>query len=164
MEIKIRLAQDEDYKFILDIWIEGISTSFTKYEIENPQIFQNFKSLFEKRSGIFNFWVYIIENDIVGWYSFSKCSSNPITSNSFAELSLYIKTENRDTGVGTILTKDAISIANKSLLQYIFVFVAKNNLYSRKLVNRFEFLELGSIPISDKGTGSKELLQFVKLV
>ena len=76
-KINIRTAYDDDYESILNIWLQGIENSFDFTVLDISIAKKSFAKLFNKRKGIFNYWVAVDEtNDIVGWQSLIKCFSS----------------------------------------------------------------------------------------
>lgn len=149
--IKIRLAQDEDFEQILSIWFEGIGNSFN---IENAHIEivkEKFTSNFFQRQGIFNFWVAVDKREkILGWQSLIKCFYNPFRQNTYAESSTYIAKSTRFKGLGKLLLDFVMKEAEKSELEYVIGFVALKNEVAKKITMETGWIEVGKIPSSKK--------------
>lgn len=133
VKIKVRLATDDDFKNIFSIWLDGIENSFDASRIDTSSLRQRFQRNFSQRSGIFNFWVAVDENqNIVGWQCLIKPSNNPLREDISAESSTYIASNCRYTGTGQMLLAHVIKEAENTDLEYIIAFVATTNSAAEK--------------------------------
>lgn len=161
----IRLANDDDFEQIFNIWIEGISSSFDTTSISENELKEKFKSNFFKRVGIFNFWVSVSENnEIAGWQSLNKCTVNPLKENHFAESSTYVKKEFRKFGVGEMLLSYVVETAYTSSIQYIIAYVTSVNTATRTIGKKIGFVEIGQLPKSNKASFALDKIFIVKPV
>lgn len=150
--ITIRLAFDNDFESIYQIWLEGIENSFDFAQIDETEIKGKFKDNFQDRNGIFNFWVATdVDNKILGWQSLVKYSNNPFRQNTYAESSTYITRNTRFKGVGKVLLDYVMKEAEKSTLEYVIGFVSLTNDAARKITEETGWIEVGEIPKSKKG-------------
>jgi len=152
----IRIAVDNDIESIYQIWLEGVGNSFDTNSFNEIEVSQKFKDNFQKRKGIFNFWVAVDTNDkILGWQSLIKTSNNPFRENIYAESSTYIAKDNRYKGVGKALLEFVMKEAEKSDLEYVIGFVSVENEAAKKITEETGWLIVGKIPPSKKGENKK---------
>ena len=150
-KFKIRLAKNEDFEEVYAIWLEGISSSFDTSALEKIVVYEKFRNNFLKRSGIFNYWIAVSEeNEVAGWQSLNKCTVNPIKENHFAESSTYVKKEARKYGVGEFLLTYVTETAKASTLQYITAYVTAENTAIRAITSKLGFVEIGVLPSNSK--------------
>ncbi|MEE1944040.1 GNAT family N-acetyltransferase [Pedobacter sp. KR3-3] len=150
--ISIRLALDEDFETIYAIWLEGIENSFDKKAADEQAVRQKFRSNFQERQGIFNYWVAVdVNRDILGWQSLIRYSNNPFRQNTYAESSTYIAKQTRTKGVGKLLLEYMLKEAEKSELEYVIGFVSLTNVAARKITEETGWIEVGIIPPPKKG-------------
>ena len=147
-EFSIRLACNQDFEEIFEIWQKGLSASFDITQIDLAEVKIVFLENFLLRKGIFNYWIAVNEfKQIIGWQSLNKCTVNPIKTNQFAESSTYVRHEARHLGVGYALLDYVIKEAEKDRdLKYITAYVAKSNIAIRKITNELGWLEIGDLP------------------
>ena len=150
--LHIRLATDEDFESIFQIWLAGIGNSFDPELAATPQVQEKFTENFRQREGIFNFWVAVDPGgQIIGWQSLIKNSNNPFRANLHAESSTYIAQGTRYKGVGKMLLDYVIKEAEKSSLEYVTGFVSMTNDAARKITQETGWIEVGILPPSAKG-------------
>lgn len=150
--VAIRLALDNDFESIYQIWLEGIENSFDAKRFDQNELKQKFKDNFEKREGIFNYWVATdFESNILGWQSLIKFSNNPFRQNTYAESSTYITKNTRFKGLGKMLLDYVMQEAEKSSLEYVIGFVSLSNDAARKITEETGWVKVGIMPNSKKG-------------
>ena len=143
----IRLATNEDFEEIFSIWLEGISFSFAPSSISEIELKVKFELNYFLRYGIFNYWIAISKtNEIVGWQSLNKCTTNPLKDNHFAESSTYIKKEYRNDGVGELLLNHVFNEAKYSSLKYITGYISCENKAVNILCKKVGFNIVGQLP------------------
>jgi phosphinothricin acetyltransferase len=148
----IRLALDNDFEGIYQIWLEGVENSFDTNCFTETELRQKFKDNFQKRKDIFNFWVALdTTNKVLGWQSLIKTSNNPFRENIYAESSTYIAKDNRYKGVGKALLEFVMKEAEKSELEYVIGFVSIENEAAKRITEETGWLVIGEIPPSKKG-------------
>jgi len=162
--INIRLANDEDFATIYEIWLDGIENSFNPNSIDGETLHQRFKRNFQARQGIFNYWIVEADRRLLGWQSLIKSAHNPFREDNWAESSTYIAKDNRVKGIGEALIKHAIREAEKSQLEYIVGYVAVDNIGARKITQRNGWIEVGEIPPSKKYKNGKRKLLLIRPV
>ncbi len=147
----IRLATDNDFDQIFDIWIEGIASSFDTASFNVQDLKTKFQTNFLKRGGIFNYWVATEEEDkILGWVSLNKTTVNPLKENFYAECSTYINTKARKVGLGELLVDYVMKEAKESQLHYVIGFIGSTNEAIRKIAADTGWIEIGELPPSSK--------------
>lgn len=150
--ISIRLALDEDFETIYAIWLDGIENSFDKKAIDEQAVRQKFRSNFQERQGIFNYWLAVDgEQNILGWQSLIRYSNNPFRQDTYAESSTYIAKHTRTQGIGKLLLEHMLKEAEKSKLEYVIGFVSLTNAAARKITEETGWMEVGIIPPPKKG-------------
>lgn len=149
--IAIRLAIDDDFESIYQIWMEGIGSSFDIQDKKDDALKDKFKSVFLNRKGIFNYWVAVnIKGDVLGWQSLNKSTVNPIKENHLAESSTYITTSARNSGIGELLLGHVIKLAKETEIRYIIGEIRDTNTLSRAMVAKLGFTEIGKFPENSK--------------
>jgi L-amino acid N-acyltransferase YncA len=152
IDFTIRLAIDNDFKSIYQIWLDGVGNSFDTDCMEEKQIQEKFQDNFHKRKGIFNFWVALdTAGKILGWQSLIKCFDHPFKENIYAEASTYISKDNRFKGAGKSLLEFVMKEAENSDLEYVIGFVAVENEAAKKITEETGWVNIGKIPPSKKG-------------
>jgi len=163
-KILIRLANDADFDAIFLIWLDGIENSFDKNTFDEAVLKEKFNLNFNNREGIFNFWVAILGNEIIGWQSLIKTSYNPFRENTYAESSTYIKRNCRFKGLGQLLIAYVMKEAENSQLEYVIGFISVSNLAARKITKETGWVEVGEVPPSLKGSNNYPKILLMKPV
>lgn len=163
-DIEIRLAVEDDFETIFSIWMDGIENSFNKDLIDEAILKEKFSRNFQNRCGIFNYWVAIKDNEILGWQSLTKFSYNPFKENIYAESSTYISRKCRFKGIGQLLIGYVMQQAEKSQLEYIAGFVSTANMAARKITKETGWVEIGEMPLSLKGDNSYTKMMLIRPV
>lgn len=164
LDINIRLAMDNDFDIIYQIWLDGIDNSFDRTKVERNVLLNKFKDNFDKRSDVFNYWIAECDGVVLGWQSLIKASSNPFREEFTAESSTYIAKECRLKGVGETLISYVMKEAENSHLEYIIGYVAVENIAARKITQRTGWTEVGEIPCSLKNKNNKRKLFLIRPV
>nr|WP_199076938.1 GNAT family N-acetyltransferase [Pedobacter sp. ASV19] len=157
--ITIRPALDSDYDSIYQIWMEGVEISFDLEKVNLIEAAQNFKSNFKCRNGVFNFWVAIVDDKIVGWQSLIRNSYHPFRQNALAESSTYLSKHYRFGGLGQMLMNYAIEEAKKSALEYIIGHVVTTNKAALKITKETGWQIVGVLPPSP--TAGEEISKYL---
>lgn len=143
----IRLANDEDFEEIFTIWLDGILISFDQSSMSQSELKVKFEQNYSLRSGIFNYWIAVSKtNEMAGWQSLNKCTTNPLKDNFFAESSTYIKKDYRNEGVGELLLNHVFGEAKNSSLKYITAYISCENKGINLLCDKVGFTTVGQLP------------------
>lgn len=152
-DIKIRLAEAADSEELFSIWIDAISQIFTVTTDQRTQFKKDFLSNFDRRSGVFNFWVAEDSTGkIVGFQSLLPNTSNPLVRNLTAESSTYLHSDARGLGIGGRLLNYVMGEAEKSELLYVFGLVSERNGAVRNIASKSGWMEVGELPASKKAS------------
>lgn len=162
--ITIRIAQNGDFDIIYQIWLDGVDNSFDKNLIAPELLYERFKTNFDNRNGIFNFWIAEKGGTILGWQSLIKTSYNPFRQDSYAESSTYISKDCRFKGIGELLIAHVLKLAEQSELEYVMGYVSVENLVARKMTAKTGWIEIGKIPPSLKNKNAKEKILLIRPV
>ena len=162
--VSIRLANDNDFEQIFEIWLSGIQNSFDTTDIEHNLLKEKFKRNFSQRQGIFNYWVAIIDDKIIGWQSLSKMTNNPLKDNIYAEYRLYVHKSNRKSSLGRFLVNHIFLEAKKSKLEFLVAYISYSNEAIRQLSLKTGWHEIGIIPQSLKSNNKFSKLITIKPV
>ena len=150
-KLTIRLANNEDFESLFTIWLQGVANSFDTSKYDTNYLKDKLLSTFNKRNGIFNFWVAVDdEGDIQGWQALNKTSYNPFREYKQAESSTYVKIDTRFKGLGKLLLDYVLKEAEKSELHYVIGYVSTSNKAAKRITEETGWLELGIIPKSKK--------------
>ena len=143
--ILIRLANDNDFEAILNIWLIGIQKTFANFP--KPENLKDlFKDNFVKRNSAFNFWVAEDEKMIMGWCSITSLTSNPLKKNLWAEVSTYIHSQHKDNGLGSMLMKYVFNQLKNTSIQFVFGFADKLNTKSIQMCYNAGMKSHGTTP------------------
>ena len=149
--MEIRLALDEDYDEIFEIYWENVKSVFP-VNIPNKAAFKmDFEVYFKMRKGVFNYWVAIDENNILGWHSLNPISHHPLKTEWMAETSIYVKNNFRNQSIGSKLLKYVLTISKKHPHLYLIIgWVSKTNESSVKMLKKAGAVVLSEIESSKK--------------
>lgn len=163
--MEIRLAQDQDFEDIFEIWLSGIGSSFNVSSINIEFVKEKFKLNFLKRKDIFNYWVAVdTAQKILGWQSLNKMTVNPLKEDLFAESSTYIHKDARKMGIGELLVAHAMKEAEKSNLQFVTALINDTNEAVRKIATDTGWTIVGEMPSSPKQDNKFKKLFIVRPV
>lgn len=148
IDINIRLANDEDFDRIYEIWTSGIGNSF-KVDI-NEELKQNFKDYFNLREDYFNYWVAENNGNVLGWVSINRNTLHPLKKNHFAELSIYFDNNHKIAKLPTILQNYVCEYLGKhSPIKYLISFIAEDNKPVRRFCLNSDWQFIGNFPKND---------------
>lgn len=158
------LAAESDFEAIYQIWLEGIDNSFDKNAVAPDILWERFLANFNFRSGIFNYWVAELNGRILGWQSLVRGSYNPFRMGTTAESSTYIAKSCRLKGMGEALIAHVMAEAEIRQLEYVFAFVAVENVPARKITRNTGWIEVGEMPSPLKNKNAMPKLFMVRPV
>ena len=131
----IRLAKDEDFESIYQIWEEGV-IKMNSNAVISRMSFEKFKGNFENRKDHFNFWVMEEDNKILAWCSILPAFSHPLKFTTEGEVSLYVNNEIQKKGVGTTLMIEVYNNLINTGIENIWGFAKSDNLPSIKMCEK----------------------------
>jgi phosphinothricin acetyltransferase len=136
--IAVRALRPEDWPAVEAIYAEGIATGHATFEPE-PPTWEAFDA--GKHPGL----RLVAEEDgrILGWAAASQVSSRPAYAG-VVEHSLYVGTENRGTGTGTLLLRAFLDTADNADIWTIQSSVFPENTASLALHRRAGFRDVGT--------------------
>jgi len=145
---RFRLALDTDFDRIFEIWQDGLKYSF---DIAPHSISRaDFRNYFNKRNGVFNYWVAEVDSQILGWLSLNRISEHPLKKNTFAEMSLYFDTKIKAPHASIELQNFVLNyISEHSQIKYLISFIAENNkpVYRYAKVTNWDII--GKFPVHE---------------
>jgi L-amino acid N-acyltransferase YncA len=141
----IRHASGCDLAAIVDIYNSTIAGRMVTADTEEVSV--------ESRRGWFNDHspdfrpLYVVErnSEIVGWLSFQSFYGRP-AYNGTAEISIYIRSEFRKTGLGNTLIQKAIDESSRLNIKTLLGFIFGHNIPSLKLFYKFGFTNWAMLP------------------
>ena len=102
MEITYRPMSDDDWKFVVEIYKQGIETENATFQKEIPTWVE-----WNKGHKTACRIVAILQNEIVGWCALSAISNRPVYTG-VAEVSIYVSNKNRGIKIGRKLLNKLI--------------------------------------------------------
>jgi len=139
--LKIRKANLDDLKDITDIYNYAILKTNATFDTK-PKALDDREKWFKKHGKKNPIIVAEQDNEIVGWASLSEYSTKCAYSDT-AELSLYIKPEHQEKGIGKQLMEKIIEEGEKAGLHAIISRITDGNKVSIHLHEMFGFEHIG---------------------
>jgi L-amino acid N-acyltransferase YncA len=137
----IRKAVDGDIPAITEIYNEAILTTTATFDLEPKTIAEQRKWF--KAHGVRNpIFVAMIDNNVIGWSSLSEYSTRCAYADT-AELSLYIKSDYRNQGIGKKLMQVILDEGKNVGLHTVISRIAGGNEVSVHLHKQFGFEDVG---------------------
>jgi L-amino acid N-acyltransferase YncA len=141
MDIKIRIASENDAEEILQIYAPYIRDTIITFEYEVPAI-EEFKNRIRKISKDYPYLVCTLDEKIIG-YAYSYRHKERAAYQWNVELSVYIDNKYLHYGLGKAFYTALIEISKLQNIQNIYGVVTSNNINSEKLHEYFGFNKLG---------------------
>lgn len=137
MEYLIDTMKPEDWHQVRSIYLEGIGTGDSTFESETP----DWKAW--DSSHLPEHRLVVREGDrVLAWAALSPVSTRPVYAG-VAELSLYVGTEHRGKGVGSMLLEAVIRSTEKASLWTLQGGIFPENTPGLHLVKKHGFREVG---------------------
>jgi len=141
----IRLAAAEDLLMINDIYNQAVVEGFTADTdpvdpVARSEWFEN-----HKKTG-HPIFVYVENNHIRGWLSFSPYRYGRYALRFTAEVSYYVDNQYRKRGVGTALLGESLSYAVQHEFKTLFTIILEHNEGSIRLMKKCGFQQWGFLP------------------
>jgi phosphinothricin acetyltransferase len=145
MTLACRIANREDLEEIVAIYNSTIPSRIVTADLEPISV--------ESRYGWFEqhtphrrpLWVVELPHGIVGWLSLSDFYGRPAYHRT-AEVSVYVRAEDRRNGVGAFLLSHAIAQSPVLAIDNLIGFIYGHNTPSLRLFERFGFVRWGELP------------------
>lgn len=135
--MEIRAMQPTDWNAVSKIYHEGIQTKLATFQSEIPTY-----EIWDAGHLPFGRLIAVENQEILGWAALSPYSGRCVYSG-VAELSVYVKADAKNKGVGTAILNKLIEIASKNDIWTLQAGIIKENLPSRQLHLKCGFREVG---------------------
>lgn len=137
----IRHAYIKDLKAITDIYNEAILTTDATFDTE-PKTVAEQKAWFKEHGKRNPIMVAVMDNTICGWASLSKWSTRRAYADT-AEISVYVKQEYHNRGIGKRLMEKLLDEGEKVELHTVISRITDGNSVSIRLHEEFGFQHIG---------------------
>ncbi|MBM7622525.1 GNAT family N-acetyltransferase [Sporohalobacter salinus] len=127
----------EDWEQVKEIYLEGIKTGNATFETEVPS-WQEWNKAHASKCRL----VARKRNKVLGWAALSPVSNRCVYSG-IGEVSIYVKSEYREEGIGTNLLKRLIETSEKNGFWTLQASIFPENKSSLSLHKKFGFREVG---------------------
>jgi L-amino acid N-acyltransferase YncA len=141
MSLTIRLASIKDLKAITDIYNEAILTTDATFDTE-PKTIAEQKMWFNDHGKKNPIMVAVVDGTVCGWVSLSKWSTRCAYADT-AEISVYVKQEYHNRGIGKRLMKKVLDEGEKVGLHTIISRITDGNTISIRLHEELGFKHIG---------------------
>jgi len=145
--IKIRRATIADLEIIVNIWCEGVQSSFGRAAPQPDSVVEFFRQHIETETEPFGYWIAEVHGKVAGWQSLLRTRPNPFSR--WAHSSTYVSSDHKGKGIGRCLLAFASAHARGSEISYIEGFVLANNLATTRIVESLGWQSLGIVPGED---------------
>ncbi|MGX9134906.1 N-acetyltransferase family protein [Rummeliibacillus sp. JY-2-4R] len=135
--IQIRKMLDTDWPIVKKIYLEGIATGNATFQTEAPS-FEEWTTSHDSTCRL----VAVIEDLVVGWIALSAVSKR-IVYKGVGEVSIYVSTQTKNKGIGTVLFSKLIEESEKQGYWTLQSSIFKENIASIKLHKKMGFREVG---------------------
>ncbi|GER68290.1 N-acetyltransferase [Weizmannia acidilactici] len=138
---KIRPAVTGDLESILLIYNQGIEDRIATLEEEKKDL-EYMRAWFNSHTGRFAVMVAEKDDEVVGWASLNPYSSRCAYAG-VAELSIYIRRDQRGKGIGTLLLQEIEQVAIHQAFNKIVLFTFPFNQLGQGLYRKNGYREVG---------------------
>jgi len=142
-EIKIRDAVEKDLEAIVAIYNYAIINTTATFDTR-PKTVKSQEKWFYKHSAKYPIIVAEDDGGVIGWASLSRWSDR-CAYDKTAEITVYVKKDNQNIGIGKCLIAEIIKIARKNKLHVIIARIAGENEISIHLHKKYGFTYAGSL-------------------
>ena len=139
-----RNATLEDLPIIVEIYNSTIGSREVTADTEPVSVADKLSWFNEHNPNTRPLWMIENENEIIGWVSFQDFYGRPAYDVT-AELSLYLKEQHRNQGIGKRVVQYAISKCSQLGINNLLGFVFEQNKNSLKMVSSLGFEEWGHL-------------------
>ncbi|WP_020409081.1 GNAT family N-acetyltransferase [Hahella ganghwensis] len=162
MEVKIRIATEQDLPTIVDIYNSTVGSRKVTADIE-PVSVESRRNWYHRHSKKRPLFVMEQESKVIGWLSFEDFYGRPAYSGT-AEISIYMHEDSRGAGHGDCLLRHAINSALQIGLNRLVAFIFAHNEPSISLFQKYGFVKWGELPDVAEIDGEKYSLLILGLV
>lgn len=142
----IRIASEKDIPEINDIYNQSVPSKTSTAHLL-PVTIEERKYWFNQHND-HKYPVFVAENEdkVIGWISVSPYRSGRQALRHTAEVSYYIHKEHQNTGIATYLLSYVIKNSKKYEIKTLIAILMAHNIYSIKLLSKFNFEKWGCMP------------------
>ncbi|WP_440998626.1 N-acetyltransferase family protein [Fodinibius sp. SL11] len=142
----ITRAEPEHLKAINDIYNQAVAEGFRTAHT-HPVSLKQRKQWFNRHpKNTYPVFVYLDDNELLGWLSVSKYSKNRAALSEVIEVSYYVDYNHQNQGIATQLMEHALQFCKQSDYRIAVAILVSDNEASIALLNKFGFSEAGRIP------------------
>lgn len=134
---EVRKMLDTDWSRVKEIYLEGIATGHATFQTEAPS-FEEWTASHDSTCKM----VAVKDGIIVGWIAISPVSSRSVYKG-VGEISIYITTQVKNKGIGTVLFSKQIEESEKQGYWTLQSSIFKENKASLNLHKKLGFREIG---------------------
>lgn len=142
----IRIATKQDWADIIRIYNEAVDTRVSTADTEYVTIESRKSWLVEHQDGRYPIYVKIVNDEVVGWCSFSAYRSGRRAVAGSCEISYYVSTNHRCQGVASELIEHAMAKCPPLGIRILFGILLESNAPSIHLLTKYGFKEWGRFP------------------
>ena len=139
-----RNATLEDLPIIVEIYNSTIGSREVTADTDPVSVADKLSWFHEHNPNTRPLWMIENENEIIGWVSFQDFYGRPAYDGT-AELSLYLKEQHRNQGIGKTVVQYAISKCPQLGINNLLGFVFEQNKNSLKMISSLGFEEWGHL-------------------
>ena len=139
-----RNATLEDLPIIVEIYNSTIGSREVTADTDPVSVADKLSWFHEHNPNTRPLWMIENENEIIGWVSFQDFYGRPAYDGT-AELSLYLKEQYRNQGIGKTVVQYAISKCPQLGINNLLGFVFEQNKNSLKMISSLGFEEWGHL-------------------
>ena len=140
----IRKAIQNDIAAINEIYNHAVAAKFQTASMVEQSLAETKKWFQEHQRERYNIYVYVIDNKVVGWCSFSPYYDREATSHT-AEISYYLHKNFQNMGIGTKLMEFIFEKAHEFNFTALFATLISANNASIALLEKFNFKRWGAL-------------------
>jgi L-amino acid N-acyltransferase YncA len=146
MEIKARIATEDDVDPIVDIYNQAVALGTATADI-SPVTTES-RRLWLREHSPDHYPVFVAEHqdEIIGWCSLSPYRPGRMALRHTAEISYYIDENSRGMGVGSFLISHAIEKGSHLGIKTLFAIILDVNEKSTQILEKFGFEQWGHMP------------------
>jgi phosphinothricin acetyltransferase len=139
--LTIRPAEIKDIKAITEIYNEAVLNTTATFDTD-PKTVEQQKAWFKSHDRKHPVITAELQGEVIGWASLSPWSDRPAYSKT-AEISIYVKKENRSSGIGKKLMEKLLDDGKEAGLHTVIARIADDNKISIKFHEQYGFKHIG---------------------
>jgi len=145
-EISVRFATIEDLPFIVNIYNQAIRSKCATGDTKEFQVNDRVDWFNKFNSNSYPLYIAKTNNNIVGYCSISPYRPGRLAMSKVAEISYYVDYNYHKKGIGTKLLNHVISDCRRIGKDNLLAFLLDINISTIKILNKFNFKQLGHLP------------------